>query len=60
MPAGADRLYHALTGRNLAVLDLSVEPIARPIPDDLFVTDESRPHRTAPMDIPARAVSAAG
>jgi methionyl-tRNA synthetase len=37
MPAGASRLFEALTGRKIAALDWSAETIARPIPNDLFL-----------------------
>jgi methionyl-tRNA synthetase len=58
MPAGGGRLFHALTGRGLDGLDVSPESIARPIPDDLFVTGGLRAHQAAPAGISTQAVSA--
>lgn len=41
MPAGAGRLFEALTGRDITKFDWSAETVARPIPDGLFLTEKS-------------------
>jgi methionyl-tRNA synthetase len=57
MPAGSSRLFEALTGRRIAGLDLSVEAIARPIPDDLFIVERTLP-LPAPSGVQAQAAVA--
>jgi methionyl-tRNA synthetase len=42
MPADSGRLFRALTGRDIASLDLSAEIFARPIPNDLFLAASVR------------------
>jgi methionyl-tRNA synthetase len=49
MPADGGRLFHALTGKDLRGLDMSVESMARAIPAGLFARPKPRAREPRPL-----------